>query len=215
MYIRFPEQINERSEIEIEPIRAVAGPYRHVRVQEKRKSQVSYSVAGHDLRRKIMRTEGERSQTVRVLQSDLLSDTEEEEVVLETEMLPDTSRGDHKRESLCFIILYYILYYIIYSTLTISKKIKDLSYCIKSTHCITWWYIRLDIKKSNIALHDKMFFIHFEISTMAISQKKIYRITFWISHRMMRYSISKNQISHRMMRYSISKNQISHRMMRC
>ena len=73
-------------------------------------------------------------------------------------------------------ILYYILYYIIYSTLTISKKIKDLSYCIKSTHCITWWYIRLDIKKSNIALHDKMFFIHFEILTMAISQKKIYRI---------------------------------------
>ena len=88
--VRFPEQINERSEIEIEPIRAIAGPYRHVRVQEKRKSQVSYSVAGHDLRWKRMRTEGERSQTVRVLQSDLLSDTKEEEVVLETEMLPDT-----------------------------------------------------------------------------------------------------------------------------
>ena len=47
-----------------------------------------------------MRTEAERSQTVRVLQSDLLSDTEEitEEVVLETEMLPNTDLEEITRE---------------------------------------------------------------------------------------------------------------------
>ena len=45
-----------------------------------------------------MRTEAERSQTVRVLQSDLLSDTKEEEVVLETEMLPNTDLEEITRE---------------------------------------------------------------------------------------------------------------------
>ena len=47
----------------IDSIRKI-GPYRHVRVQEKRKSQVSHSVAGHDLRLKRRRPEGERSQAV-------------------------------------------------------------------------------------------------------------------------------------------------------
>ena len=47
----------------IDSIREV-GPYRHVRVQEKRKSQVSHSVACHDLRLKRRRVEGERSQAV-------------------------------------------------------------------------------------------------------------------------------------------------------
>lgn len=47
-----------------------------------------------------MRTEAERSQTVRVLQSDLLSEPEEitEEVVLETEMLPNTDLEEITRE---------------------------------------------------------------------------------------------------------------------
>ena len=47
-----------------------------------------------------MRTEAERSQTVRVLQSDLLSEPEEitEEVVLDTEMLPNTDLEEITRE---------------------------------------------------------------------------------------------------------------------
>ena len=59
----------------IDSIREV-GPYRHIRVQEKRKSQVSHSVVGHDLRMKRRRVEGERSQAVRVLPTEI-EDTED------------------------------------------------------------------------------------------------------------------------------------------
>ena len=55
----------------IDSIREI-GPYRHVRVQEKRKSQV----ACHDLRLKRRRVEGERSQAVRVLPTEI-EDTED------------------------------------------------------------------------------------------------------------------------------------------
>ena len=75
----FPEQINEVTVSQepemIDSIREV-GPYRHVRVQEKRKSEVSHSVAGHDLRLKRRRVEGERSQAVRVLPTEI-EDTED------------------------------------------------------------------------------------------------------------------------------------------
>ena len=68
----------------IDSIREV-GTYRHIRVQEKRKSQVSHSVVGHDLRMKRRRVEGERSQAVRVLPTEI-EDTED----LSTDCFPPT-----------------------------------------------------------------------------------------------------------------------------
>ena len=49
----------------IDSIREI-GPYRHVRVQEKRKSQVSHSVACHDLRLKSREREVRRYESFRL-----------------------------------------------------------------------------------------------------------------------------------------------------
>ena len=67
-----PDQINEREEVPAEPITEEVGAYRHVRVQQKRKSQLSDSVGGHDLRLKRMRLEVGRGETVRPLNNELL-----------------------------------------------------------------------------------------------------------------------------------------------
>ena len=65
----FPVQINEATVSQepelIDSIREV-GPYRHVRVQEKRKSQVSHSVACHDLRLKSREREVRRYESFRL-----------------------------------------------------------------------------------------------------------------------------------------------------
>ena len=57
-----------------DPISEEGGAYRHVRVQQKRKSQLSDSVGGHNLRFKRMRLEVDRGETasVRPLNNELL-----------------------------------------------------------------------------------------------------------------------------------------------
>ena len=60
-----PDQINEREESQLpssEPITEV-GSYKHVQVQQKRKSDLSDIVGGHELRLKRMRLEVDRGET--------------------------------------------------------------------------------------------------------------------------------------------------------
>ena len=64
-----PDQINEREECQLppaDPITEEGGSYRHVRVQQKRKSHLSDSVGGHNLRLKRMRLEVDRANKARV-----------------------------------------------------------------------------------------------------------------------------------------------------
>ena len=64
-----PDQINEWEECQLpqtDPISEEGGSYRHVRVQQKRKSHLSDSVGGHNLRLKRMRLEVERADTAKV-----------------------------------------------------------------------------------------------------------------------------------------------------
>ena len=64
-----PDQINEREECQLsqtDPISEEGGSYRHVRVQQKRKSHLSDSVGGHNLWLKRMRLDVERADTIKV-----------------------------------------------------------------------------------------------------------------------------------------------------
>ena len=64
-----PDQMNEREECQLppaDPITEEGGSYRHVRVQQKRKSHLSDSVGGHNLWLKRMRLEVDRANKARV-----------------------------------------------------------------------------------------------------------------------------------------------------
>ena len=70
-----PDQINEREECQLppaDPITEEGGSYRHVRVQQKRKSHLSDSVGGHNLRLKRMRLAGAETARVSPLNTEFL-----------------------------------------------------------------------------------------------------------------------------------------------
>ena len=61
-----PDQIHKKKEAPAEQITEEVGAYRRVRVQQKKKFQVSDSVGGHNLRLKRVRLETDGAETVRV-----------------------------------------------------------------------------------------------------------------------------------------------------